>query len=416
MPHNANSMKTCILVDNHFRGGVATVLLTLLRGQSEEDIKFVLVTNTNNPMLENLDVGRAELTEVIPFQFISTSNWFAGTSPRFSKSRFTLVVNVLRKIIKPFLLVHQTFYFARLFKTENFEALLNVNGGYPGSITSRAAALAWSRSCSAGRHIMAIHNFATPSRIGMQAIDRIIDQKVTSAIDEIITVSESCRKSFVNRSSLDAHGKITVIPNGVETVVREISNREFFRKSLNVNTDQPIILMLGSYETRKGHKYLIESFSKLSKLIPSARLVCAGDDPNQMIQGLNVQIRELGLEDSVTLLRFQSDVSELLEACDIVAIPSQSYESFCLVAVEAFRFAKPIVGTTVGAIPEIAPHGLGAILCDPDDVDSFSEALFRLSTDRALYAKYSKLSGARFELFGSEKMMQSYQKSLKGEL
>ena len=115
MPHNANSMKTCILVDNHFRGGVATVLLTLLRGQSEEDIKFVLVTNTNNPMLENLDVGRAELTEVIPFQFISTSNWFAGTSPRFSKSRFTLVVNVLRKIIKPFLLVHQTFYFARLF-------------------------------------------------------------------------------------------------------------------------------------------------------------------------------------------------------------------------------------------------------------------------------------------------------------
>ena len=392
------------------------VLLTLLRGQSEEDIKFVLVTNTNNPMLENLDVGRAELTEVIPFQFISTSNWFAGTSPRFSKSRFTLVVNVLRKIIKPFLLVHQTFYLARLFKTENFEALLNVNGGYPGSITSRAAALAWSRSCSAGRHIMAIHNFATPSRIGMQAIDRIIDQKVTSAIDEIITVSESCRKSFINRSSLDAHGKITVIPNGLETFVREISNREVLRKSLNVNTDQPVILMLGSYETRKGHKFLIESFSKLSKLIPSARLVCAGDDPNQMIRGLKIQIREHGLEDSVTLLPFQSDVSGLLEACDIVAISSQSYESFCLVAVEAFRFAKPIVGTNVGAIPEIAPHGFGAILCDPDDVDSFSEALFRLSTDKAFYTEYSQLSGARFELFGAEKMIQSYQKSLKGEL
>ena len=415
MPHNANSMKTCILVDNHFRGGVATVLLTLLRGQCQEDNEFVLVTNINNPMLENLDIGRAELTKVIPFQFISTSNWFAGTSPWFSRSRFTLVVNVLRKIIKPFLLVHQTFYFTRLFKTENFEALLNVNGGYPGSITSRAAALAWSRSCSGGRHIMAIHNFATPSRLGLRSIDRVIDRKVMLTVDEIITVSESCRQSFINRSSLDAHGKITVIPNGLESFDREISNREVFRKSLNVNTDQPVILMLGSYETRKGHKYLIESFSKLSKLIPSARLVCAGDDPNQMIRGLKIQIREHGLGDSVTLLPFQSDVSGLLEACDIVAISSQSYESFCLVAVEAFRFAKPIVGTTVGAIPEIAPHGLGAILCDPDDVDSFSEALFRLSTDKALYAEYSQLSGARFELFGSEKMIQSYQKSLKGE-
>ena len=416
MPHNANSMKTCILVDNHFRGGVATVLMTLLRGQCEEDIEFVLVTNINNPMLGNLDIGRAELTKVIPFQFLSTSKWFAGTSPWFSRNKFTLVINILRRILKPFLLVHQTFYFARLFKTENFEALLNVNGGYPGSITSRAAALAWSRSCSAGRHIMAIHNFATPSRLGLRLIDRVIDRKVMLTVDEIITVSESCRQSFINRSSLDAHGKITVIPNGLENFVREISNREVFRKSLNVNTDQPVILMLGSYEMRKGHKYLIESFSKLSKLIPSARLVCAGDDPNQMIRGLKIQLREHGLEDSVTLLPFQSDVSGFLEACDIVAISSQSYESFCLVAVEAFRFAKPIVGTNVGAIPEIAPHGFGAILCDPDDVDSFSEALFRLSTDKAFCTEYSQLSGARFELFGAEKMIQSYQKSLKGEL
>lgn len=118
----------------------------------------------------------------------------------------------------------------------------------------------------------------------------------------------------------------------------------------------------------------------------------------------------------MTLLPFQSDVSELLDACDVVAIPSQSYESFCLVAVEAFRFAKPIVGTNVGAIPEIAPDGFGAILCDPNDVDAFSEALFRLSTDTAMYAEYSNMSGARFNLFGVEKMAQSYQKSLKGEL
>ena len=188
------------------------------------------------------------------------------------------------------------------------------------------------------------------------------------------------------------------------------------RKFLELNADQMLILMLGSYEPRKGHNFLLQSFAQFIKLSPSARLICAGDDPNLMIPSLKKQIARLGLEGSVTLLTFQSGTSELLNACDIVAIPSQSYESFCLVAVEAFRFARPIVGTNVGAIPEIAPHGFGAVLCDPDDVGSFSQALFLLSTDRAMYAEYSNLSGLRFELFGVERMKLGYRNALMGEL
>ena len=412
----ARNLRICILVDNHFRGGVASAISTLLNSRFGEDVELVLITNRNNPMLDEAEISNQRLARIVYFQFLSSSKWFAGTAPWSVRGGIRFPLDTFRKFLKPFLLFHQTLFFARLFKAEKFEALLNVNGGYPGSITSRAAALGWSRGGYLGRQVMAIHSFAVPSRVGFHLIDRWIDRQVFSTVDEVITVSNSCRVSFVNRPSLALHEKVTVIPNGVENVLRDKQKRELTRKSLKLDVDQSLILMLGTYDPRKGHKFLIQSFARVVKEIPSARLICAGDDPNLMIRGLKKQIVQHGLEHSVLLLSFQSDVSGLLEASDIVAIPSQNYESFCLVAVEAFKFAKPIVATNVGAIPEIAPHGEGAILCEPGDVGSFSEALTRLSTNKAMYIEYSNKSRARFEEFGVAKMVRSYQKSLMGEL
>ena len=410
----ARNLRICILVDNHFRGGVASVTSLLLNRHFGEDIELILVTNHNNPMPVDVNVGEKELNKVIYFKFVSSSKWFAGTARWSVFSGVRLLLDAFRKFLKLFLLLHQVIYFTKLFKSENFDALLNVNGGYPGSITSRAAALGWSRGGSSGRQVMAIHNYAAPSRIGFRLIDRCIDRAVVSRVDEVVTVSNSCKLSFANRPSLGSHQKITVIPNGVETLQRKDHLREETRKALNLVNNQTVVLMLGTYEPRKGHEFLLQSFAELQNLYSSARLICAGDDPNQVIKHLQKRVGQLGLVGLVTLMPFQSDISRLMEACDIVAIPSQSYESFCLVAVEAFKYAKPIVGTNVGAIPEIAPQGLGAILCGPENSIEFSQALYRLSTDQKMYDEYCELSGLRFAKFGVAEMVLSYRKCLLG--
>ena len=407
-------MRICILVDNYFRGGVAGIVSILLKAEFDGETEIVLVTNSNNPMLGNLTLNHEISTGVISYKFTSSSKWFAGTTPWSNRRGVRTLLDIARKILKPFMLIHQVIYFARLFKTGNFDALLNVNGGYPGSITSRAAALGWSRGGSSGRQVMAIHNYAAPSRIGFRLIDSCIDRAVVSRVDEVVTVSNSCKLSFANRPSLGSHQKITVIPNGVETLQRKDHLREETRKALNLVNNQTVVLMLGTYEPRKGHEFLLQSFAELQNLYPSARLICAGDDPNQVIKHLQKRVGQLGLVGLVTLMPFQSDISRLMEACDIVAIPSQSYESFCLVAVEAFKYAKPIVGTNVGAIPEIAPQGLGAILCGPENSIEFSQALYRLSTDQKMYAEYCELSALRFAKFGVAEMVLSYKKCLLG--
>ena len=89
---------------------------------------------------------------------------------------------------------------------------------------------------------------------------------------------------------------------------------------------------------------------------------------------------------------YQSNGDALLELCDIVAIPSQSMESFCLVAAEALVRGKPIVGTNIGAIPETAPSGHGSLLFAPDDIEGFSSALIALLIDSSLRTNTSNLA------------------------
>jgi glycosyltransferase involved in cell wall biosynthesis len=401
-------MKVCILSENYFHGGVASVLSSLAYGEFDDEIEFTLITNRNNPLLRSLNVSQSQFKEIILFEFVSTRNWFAGITPWSVRGGIRVFLDISRKILKPFLLLYQLHYFLKVFNKQHFDSLLNLNGGYPGSLSSRAASLAWSKSRSSGRQVMAIHNYATSSRFGFKLIDKFIDYLVMSAVDQVITVSESCKLSFVNRPSLNSHRNIVVIPNGVATTLRDDQSRDEFRNALSIADNSFTVLMLGSYELRKGHEFLLQSFNELSKLNPSVRLLLAGDDPNRMIEHLQKRVDQLRLGHLVTLLPFQIDVSGLLEACDIVAIPSQSHESFCLVAVDAFKYSKPIVATNIGAIPETAPHGSGAILCDPDDTKSFTEAMYRLATDNALYDEYSRLSGDRFQLFGVEKMVHNY--------
>ena len=404
-------MRVCVLIENHYQGGMANIASTLIHGLSDDSIDLTLLTNSNNPMLGHFD---PTVSKVRKFKFVSSSTWFSGTAHWIRFSGANVGLNVARKLLKPFILLNQLIWLSKYFRDEKFDALLNINGGYPGSITTRAASLSWAITGGSGRQVMAIHNFAAPSRFGFRNIDRLFDRAVFSAVDKVVTVSESCLESFSKRNILTGHANASVIPNAVEQVIRQNGIRESKRKALGVSSDQTLILMLGSYEIRKGHDFLIDSFANLFQKLSSARLVCAGDDPSAMRNILRKKVDRLGLTDCVTFLPFQSDVSDLLEACDIVVIPSQSFESFCMVALDAFQFGKPIVATNVGALPETAPDGLGTILCSPDDVGSFTDAIYRLASDPRMYNEYARLSGLQIERFSVNKMVYDYKTCLNG--
>jgi len=67
---------------------------------------------------------------------------------------------------------------------------------------------------------------------------------------------------------------------------------------------------------------------------------------------LTKQIHQTGLDDKIILAGFQEDVNPFYHACDIVALPSLT-EGMPNAALEAMMFAKPVVASNVGGIPEV---------------------------------------------------------------
>ena len=308
--------------------------------------------------------------------------------------------DILRKILEIPLLLSSARRFRNIFTQKKFDAGLIVNGGYPGSLFCRASAISWTSNNRQSSLTMAIHNLVVPSRRGFAGIDYLIDRWVFKSIDHLVTVSETCSKTFRLRKATSIL-KAIVIPNGIRK-----SNAP---SSQSFKVNRCSILMLASYEDRKGHEFLFKCFARVLMSVPDARLTCAGDDPMNKIPGLQNIAKELNIDNAITLLPYQSNGDALLEQCDIVAIPSQSMESFCLVAAEALVCGKPIVGTNIGAIPETAPSGHGSFLFAPDDIEGFSSALIALLLDTDLWSATSDLASLQSEqILTPEETAQKY--------
>ena len=75
--------------------------------------------------------------------------------------------------------------------------------------------------------------------------------------------------------------------------------------------------------------------------------------------------------------------------CDIFIAPSR-YESFGLIYAEAMSFAKPVIGTKIGGIPEVIDHEINGFLCENENPDDFSNKLLTLLANTDLRIRMGK--------------------------
>jgi len=126
----------------------------------------------------------------------------------------------------------------------------------------------------------------------------------------------------------------------------------------------------------KGHKYLIEAISQLSKEF-AIKLIIAGDGP--LRDELKKQSRNLGIEESVLFLGWidHTRIYQLLNIIKIYAFPSLA-ELFPFAILEAMAAGKPIIATDVGGVPEIVIDRVNGYFVPPKDPTSLAEAILKL--------------------------------------
>ena len=148
----------------------------------------------------------------------------------------------------------------------------------------------------------------------------------------------------------------------------------------------PLILSVGTIDSRKNQLTLVRAFAELLKERPAfaGRLVLAGNLSSEIAPLLKRHLNDPRIE----FLPAPDDtiLKDLYRQCSFTVFPSLE-EGFGLPILESLWFGKPCICANFGAMAEVSAGG-GCIAIDVHSTDAILAALRQLLEDPNQYAKY----------------------------
>jgi glycosyltransferase involved in cell wall biosynthesis len=397
-------MKIAIFTENGYAGGLDTFVTNLINYWPDDADALTLICNRDHPGLEtvarNLTRRCDVIAHAIPMQWVIMRRLIRLPAPLrkpiSAASKYLFFLSYLPQV-------------RHLLRRVNPDRLLIVNGGYPGGDTCRAAAIVWGRSFNREKSIHNFHNLAFPPRWWEAPIENRIDAAVERHSKAIISTSHASAETVRLRPAMAHSTKIGFIHNGTEGPPAPDLGRKTIRETLGIPATSPVIAMLGTYEPRKGHHFLLEAFARVRRTVADAHLIITGYGQSEEIERVAGYVEDLKLGDAVHLEGFWIDRHELMEEAAVVVVSSQGFESFGLTLVEAMSHKVPVVSTRIGGTPEVMHEDEGGFSVEPSDVEGFAAKIALLLTDRAVWHKKSEGGFRRYqEYFTIDRMARDY--------
>jgi glycosyltransferase involved in cell wall biosynthesis/SAM-dependent methyltransferase len=148
--------------------------------------------------------------------------------------------------------------------------------------------------------------------------------------------------------------RIVKIGGGVDVErFRPAPDRLRVRVELGLPLERPIALTVRNLEARMGLDTLIEAMVPLVRQVPDVLLLIGGSGSRRA--ALEALAGTLGLDKHVAFLGFvpEAELASHYQAADVFVLPTRELEGFGLVTAEALACGTPVLGTRVGATPEL---------------------------------------------------------------
>jgi glycosyltransferase involved in cell wall biosynthesis len=188
--------------------------------------------------------------------------------------------------------------------------------------------------------------------------------------DHRVAVSEFVRGGLIDAGA-DPATTHTVL-NAIEPERWEPSSsrRAATRASLDLAPETPVVITVCRLFESKGPSALIEAVAEIVDQVPDLQLLVVGRDTSShqaFLGSLERLVDELGIRDRVRFMGERSDVSDLMAAADVFAMPSTE-EPFGLVFAEAMATGLPVVALDDGGTPEVVRDGVDGLLSPHGDI------------------------------------------------
>ena len=191
--------------------------------------------------------------------------------------------------------------------------------------------------------------------------------------DRLIVHGPRMRTELAELSGARAPGRIDVIPHGIlgRTGIDDAGS----------HYEPATFLFFGRIESYKGLRYLLDACDALRSRGHVIRLVVAGTGAD--LERHRGRIAAAAGIDLIDRYISAAEVPGLFRRAMAVVLPyTDATQSG--VAAMAFAFARPVIATGVGDVPDVVIDGRTGLLVPPRDARALAGAMERLLVDRAL--------------------------------
>lgn len=187
----------------------------------------------------------------------------------------------------------------------------------------------------------------------------------------------------VKKNLMDFYGiseeKIIVLRNAIERDTSSSVNVEIIQ-SLR-KRGYRIAGYIGRLSEEKGVIELVESLKYYDRADKIAYIIVG---TGYLENNMKKLAEKIGCLDLMFFLGYRDDPQNIIRQVDCVVLPSRT-EGFPLTPMEAFANGKPVVGTSVGGIPEIVVDGHNGFLIEPIKPDRIAQAIKKVLNNDERY-------------------------------
>lgn len=231
-----------------------------------------------------------------------------------------------------------------------------------------------------------------------------------SVIANSNAIADTCRSAGIPSQRL-----VTIYnPIDLEVFNNAVaSDSAGFRQEIGCAAATPLIGIVGQVQEIKGHREFIEAALKIASDEPTVHFAIIGESNGTVDQMFSAEMQAIvshsPYADRIHFTGFRTDVSAVIKALDILAVPSWM-EPFGRSVVEGMAVGCAVIGTRAGGIPEIITDGVDGVLIPPRDAQALYAAMQRLLHDenlRRFLGGQGKQSASRFSINSHAQKMQA---------
>lgn len=217
----------------------------------------------------------------------------------------------------------------------------------------------------------------------------VVPQVIKNA-EQIVTVSQFEKKNISSYFSLD-EWKVKVISNAANENFKRVEEKGLLDKvRRKYILPAQYILFLGNTEPRKNMRNLIKAYAILLKNNSKAPDLVITNISKDVLSKILSEINLVDIINKISLVGYVDceDLPALYSLAEFFIYPSLR-EGFGLPLLESMACGTPVITSSVSSMPEIA--GEAALLADPNNPESISDAMFTYLTNSSVKQEMIRL-------------------------